>query len=244
MRVVKDKQFLVFELDNGSIVKYDLQKKQSIGKSGKPVKNLNDQLKDITIEEMCASCENESYGKFLTFVSHHACANHQQLRNIGSVLSRVWIYSKYEQLFSAGIKHIENSFSYNISDMPTGLIRIARDYDITLSNDIYEQYKLMPDVFNLAYSTDYISLSKRSLNYLFTIRNMRQRTGESKNSKWVIYSLLHDYGYTAKALFAYLDRLATYEAIEPNGHTLMELFDYVRMMNSISTKFENTLRTS
>ena len=42
MKVTTEKQheFIIFHLDDGSVVKYNLATKQTIGKMGKPVKDL------------------------------------------------------------------------------------------------------------------------------------------------------------------------------------------------------------
>ena len=43
----KEKQYIMFDLDDGKSVKYDLSTGECIGKLGKPVKGLQSQLKDI-----------------------------------------------------------------------------------------------------------------------------------------------------------------------------------------------------
>ena len=45
MFIYKDKQYLVFDFEDGKTVKYDFATKTAIGKSGKPVKNICSQLK-------------------------------------------------------------------------------------------------------------------------------------------------------------------------------------------------------
>ena len=42
MKAYKDKQYLVFEFKDGKNVKYNLATKETIGKLGKPVKNITD----------------------------------------------------------------------------------------------------------------------------------------------------------------------------------------------------------
>lgn len=62
MHVYKDGQFLIFELDNGDVVKYDFARKVLIGKSGMRVTNLKRQLSGISIEEICNRCSDPGYG--------------------------------------------------------------------------------------------------------------------------------------------------------------------------------------
>lgn len=64
IKVYKDKQYLVFELE-GKNVKYDLANKTGIGLNGKPVKGLQRQLKDIKIKDIIESCEDKNYSEFL-----------------------------------------------------------------------------------------------------------------------------------------------------------------------------------
>ena len=67
MKVYKEKQFLTFELDDGSIIKYDFAKKHAIGKSGKIVKNLNSQLRNYSLSEIFKACDDPNYIQFLDF---------------------------------------------------------------------------------------------------------------------------------------------------------------------------------
>lgn len=67
MRVYKEKQFLIFDFEDGQAVKYDFAARQAIGKSGKPVKDLRTQLKGIKINDVIESCVDEKYGKYLNF---------------------------------------------------------------------------------------------------------------------------------------------------------------------------------
>ena len=64
IKVRKEAQYLVFELDSNKTVKYDFQKNQTIGLSGKPVKDLRSQLRGITIEEIIESCEDKIMQSF------------------------------------------------------------------------------------------------------------------------------------------------------------------------------------
>jgi len=65
MRTYKSHKFIVFKLDDGKTVKYDLSSGQTIGKLGKPVKSLSPQLRGYDIHAVIDGFENESYRKFL-----------------------------------------------------------------------------------------------------------------------------------------------------------------------------------
>lgn len=68
MKVYKEKQFLVFDFEDGKTVKYDFATGETIGKLGKPVKGLQNQLRGISMNYIIESCEDKNYGLFLQFV--------------------------------------------------------------------------------------------------------------------------------------------------------------------------------
>lgn len=136
MKVYKDKQFLVFDFEDGKTVKYDFATKTAIGKKGKPVRDLKTQLKGFSMNELIDCCEDKQYGKFLRFVMNEYSRNNYDIWNIGTILSKVPRYSNFEQLFSAGIDDIvDGNFTYTINEIPKGVIKLCRDKEITLSNN-------------------------------------------------------------------------------------------------------------
>lgn len=245
MRVYKERQFLVFDFEDGKTVKYDFATKTCIGKKGKPVVNLCSQLKGLTMDELCDSCTDVQYGKFLRFVQEHGDNYNRGISNIGTILNRVPKFSQFEQIFSAGIEEIvSSSFTYTISDIPKGLIRLCQTHKIILSNNFLNFYKVNPDAYLLAYNLEYTSLTDRNV---FDILSHEQRVKEYYgNNQWdyrwksvsTFNNLMEDFGYTTKALLNYIDYLKTYEALEDMGYILKELYDYASMMHRISHKFD------
>lgn len=240
MKIYKEKQFLIFDFEDGKTVKYDFATKTSIGKNGKPVKNLCTQLRGLTISELCDCCVDKQYGKFLRFVKDNGAEYGCAITNIGTVLDRVSKFSKFEQIFSAGIEDIVSSgFCYGINDIPKSLIKLCKTHNINLSNEFLEFYKQNPDAYFLAYNLEYISLTDRDI---FDILNSYERNWDSRIWNYKYHSrfvrLLNEYGYTAKALLTYIDYLKTFEAMESMDGTLREIEDYARMMKEISPKFD------
>lgn len=247
MKIYKEKQFLVFDFEDGSTVKYDFATKTCIGKRGKPVQGLCSQLRGLTIDQLCDCCTDKQYGKFLRFVKRQGSSNGYDISNIGTILSRVPYYSKYEQIFSAGIEDIlENAkkFNYSISDIPKGLIKLCRKHNIKLDNMFLEFYKENPDAYILAYNQEYTSLTSSDIfDVLHCNTSVKRQYGEYYwQYTWepisVFNKLINDYGYTTKALMNYVDYLKTYEALEDTNHALIELHDYASMMAKISGKFD------
>ena len=240
MKIYKEKQFLIFDFEDGKTVKYDFATKTCIGKKGKPVSNLCSQLSGLTIDELCDCCTDKQYGKFLRFVKIHGDYFGRGISNIGTILDRVPRFSKFEQIFSAGIEDIVNSnFSYGINDIPKSLIKLCKNHNIKLSNDFLEFYKKKPDEYLLAYNLNYISLDD---NDIYSILSCKGEVYNRNTYRWDRHSrfieLINEYGYTAKALMNYLDYCKTFEAMDNVEHLLKELEDYAKMMKQISPKFD------
>jgi hypothetical protein len=240
MKIYKEKQFLIFDFEDGQTVKYDFATKTCIGKRGKPVNNLCTQLRGLTIHELCNCCVDKQYGKFLNFVKDHGGEYGCEINNIGTVLNRVPRFSNFEQIFSAGIDSIvDHNFKYNINEIPKSLIKLCKSHNIKLSNQFLEFYKQNPDAYFLAYNLDYISLTDNDIYNILTCYN---HTYDGNTYRWRCYprfiTLINEYGYTAKPLLNYVDYLKTFEAIDSVDYALKEIEDYAKMMKEISPKFD------
>lgn len=244
MKVYKEKQFLIFDFEDGKTVKYDFATKEAIGKKGKPVKNLCSQLSGLTMDDVIKNCTDEKYAKFLSFVKRkyqNDC--YYCISNIGTILDKVPMYARYEQIFSAGIDDIvDNCFSYKINDIPKGIIKLCREHNIKLSNTFLKHYKKNPDGYLLAYNMDYESLTDNDLYNILTLTSYKKNYDGygyyySNERVSTFNHLISDYGYTVKGLMNYIDYCCTYEALNAND-LLKELFDYAVMMKQISNKFD------
>lgn len=245
MVVYKEKQFLIFDFEDGKTVKYDFATKTCIGKKGKPVSNLCSQLRGLTIDEICDCCIDKQYGKFLRFVQRNGAEYGCRINNIGTILDRVPKFSKFEQIFSSGIEDIiGNNFDYSINDIPKALIKLCKAHNIRLSNDFLKCYKKNPNAYLLAYNLQYVSLTDTDIyNILSNTQQIRVQDG---NGYWnyhyeyvsIFNMLINDFGYSAKPLFMYIDYCKTYEAIENMNFLLTEIRDYASMMSKISAKFD------
>lgn len=240
MKVYKERQFLIFDFEDGKTVKYDFATKEAIGKKGKPVRNLCSQLSGISMNDIIECCVDEKYAKFLSFVKRRYSQECCHISNIGTILDKIPQYARYEQIFSAGIEDvIDRNFSYTISDIPKALIKLCKTHNIKLSNNFLKFYKQNPDAYQLAYKLEYISLNDSDIYDILSASTDRY---DRRIYSWVYESyfikLLNEYGYTAKGLLNYLDYCKTFEAIGDMNHLLRELIDYARMMSQISPKFD------
>ena len=243
MKVYKEKQFLIFDFEDGKTVKYDFATKTAIGKKGKPVNNLCSQLRGLTIDELCECCTDKQYGKFLRYVQKNG-SEYCYLNNIGTILDRVPKFSNYEQIFSAGIDDIVDiNFKYTINDIPKSLIKLCKTHKIVMSNKFLEHYKENIDAHLLAYNLEYISLTDRDVYDILSSETSFRMEGTyiwdyRYSYKSTFNLLLNEYGYTAKALMQYIDYLKTFEAMEDVRYIVREVYDYANMMKQISPKFD------
>lgn len=237
MKVYKEKQFLVFDFEDGKTVKYDFATGETIGKLGKPVKGLQNQLRGISMNYIIESCEDKNYGLFLQFVwdkflTRNWCYNavNHSITNVGTVLSNVKRYSRYEQIFSAGLgPYLKEGrysiFKYSINEIPSSLIKYIKSGRIKCLNDeIVEIWSKNPNECCLAYELDYISLNDSDLFSIFQCS--------------IVNNLINTFGYNAKSLFLYLDTLKTFEALTIDSKVLREIEDYARMMSEISPRYD------
>lgn len=236
MKVYKEKQFIVFDFEDGNTCKYDLAQKKMIGKRGGNVKSLNNQLSGLSANELINSCTDRNYADFLYFVKGviemHGCT----IKNVGTILKHVSEYGLFEQFFSAGLKHIRTDFGYYISEVPAGLIKLCKNFDITLDNDLVRFYKSNPDAYNTAYSLQYESLTWQDVLYFTTAYICDNSTNWKRKSIFTV--LIDNYGYNAKSLMLYVDRLKTFEAIDRMSNLARELRDYASMMQRIGGRFD------
>jgi|GEM_PF-1283150 len=262
LKAFKEKQFLVFEFtESEKTVKYNLATGESIGKSGRVVKDICAQLRGYKLLEIIDSFTDENYKAFLHFVDKqinqstrwYGYRRVDKISNIGSFLKHVKEYSLFEQFFACGIHQISENFSYEINDVPKRLLKIVReDSKLKMSNKLVDSYKHNPNLFLHIYNkvksgTDFISLTEveifpllQELHYENVEKGL---TCSPRFSRWrsetqFFWQNIVQFGYTPIGLLNYLDRLSTFEALPLTEKTIREIGDYALMMNTISNKFE------
>ena len=237
-KVYKEKQYLIFDFEDGRTVKYDFSTKTAIGIKGKPVKNLCGQLSGMTMNKVIECCSDQKYANFLRFVQNNY---RYDISNIGTILSHVPDFAKFEQIFSAGIDDMINfrQFTRTIHDIPKSMLKLARNRGIKINDKTCDFWKQNPNAHFIGYDIDYISLDDVDLFYIwasYTVDYDLNRNVDVYHSYF--NDLIERYGYNAKSLFLYADTLKTYEAIEDMNYLMRELCDYASMMSAISPKFD------
>ncbi|GAA0102568.1 hypothetical protein UT300012_32830 [Paraclostridium bifermentans] len=242
MKAYKEKQFLVFEFEDGKNVKYNLATHECIGKLGKPVKSVCSQLCGYRIQDVISSFEDVKYKKFLTYIENdiNPISNWgyktQKITNIGTFLKKIKGYSTYEQIFSSGVENVGKVRVQSFKDIPKGLIKVCRENnDIILNYASIKAYNEDPNLFIniLNLKSDAISnkillniyINKYSGNY------SKSRIGEK------FHELISTYNYNLKSLVEYIEYLFMYEGLDGVSSIVSELNDYARMSSTISNKY-------
>lgn len=234
MIIYKEKQFLVFEFEDGKTVKYDFANKQYIGKRGKPVNNLCNQLKDLDIYDVINSCQDKNYADFIQFVYRNRYS--YRAFNVGTILTEIPHFAKFEQFFSAGIGDlVESNIRYEIGDIPKGLIKLCKQYNVKLSNNLVKSYKNNPGMVQMAFNSDF-----EGFNSYEILKMLEHETYDNVNRRWVCAfdNLVENYGYNPKRLMEYLNYLIVFEGIDNGYYLIREVHDYATMMKRISPKFD------
>jgi len=237
----KENQYLVFYFDDGKNVKYNLSTGETIGKLGKPVKDIRTQLRGYDLLQVIKSFQDQNYSNFLNFLDrnfinkshaekyYYNSGRVDRITNVGSFLSKIENYKYLEQYFACGLKNIEPKIRYKLTEIPKNLIKICKTHSIELCNNLVDSYKLNPDLFSNLLNYEFTSISKNN------ILDILYQNDHNKNK---FDQLINLYNYKPISLLQYIDNLMTYEALD-NFHSVVgELLDYCNMMSKISPKYE------
>lgn len=260
MKVFKERQFIVFEFDDGKTVKYNLATGETIGKNNRIVKSLNTQLRGYTIKEIIECIEDENYRKFMDFVNievnrstderfnYGYCPIMSKISNVGSFLAKVNDYAKYEQYFACGLTNVDldsrshKSLHCSLNDIPKGLVKVCRQHKIALNANVLIAYNKIPNLYPVLLDMEFNSITKQNIETLLLTygTNFSRQEGSYYYGSKTLYIkyLVENYNYNIKSLLTYLDNLMTYEAIENFNELCSDFYDYVTMSSKLSPKFE------
>lgn len=255
LKSYKEKQYLVFEFEDGKNVKYNLATGESIGKSGRHVKDVCTQLRGYDLLSVIESFEDEKYRDFLKFVDsrvNRRTGKHssyyylsekrvEKIKNIGSFLKQIEDFSLFEQYFASGLTNFSESLKHKITDIPKGLLKLIREDNLKITNGLIESYTKNPDLFSNIYHLDGLNTLSRTdlLNFAKCLQYFDRAKIPSRfsNARYFI-ELVEEYDYNPTALIRYIDTLMTLEALTGLGKILTEIRDYARMMSRISPNYD------
>lgn len=236
MKCYKEKGILIFDFEDGKKATYNMSTGETIGKQGKPVKTLCSALSGYDIEDILNSFEDEKYAKFLRYVREHFTphtyiySTRSRVSNLGTLLQYADSHSVLEGYIRAGME-FDNRIRTPINEVPKGLLKLCREYNIQLDDTLIISYKAIPNAFNVAFAMEFESISKKML------RDIMVALAPTSIYYTPSEKLLSRFSYNLKSLLKYIDYLITFENVAAY-RIVNEIGDYANMMSQISDKYE------
>ena len=256
-RCYKSGKYIVFVREDGKECRYDLQTGETIGFRGKPVKSLASQLKDLTCERLFKIIDNPVYREYLQYVWH-------MHRN-----GKAWVFFKYtmpeyigyEQFFTSGFRNLQYHFDYTFNQVPKGLLKLCTEFNIPLTNKLYEEYIRNPNAFNLLFDYEFEQCSTEDIidamlyghvsekyyrrryhqntqispQNLLVYKTEKTRKNEYNGRDSYFWLLINNFSYNAKLLLDYVDSIKIRKKFKKT--IFRDIYDYAAMMDEICDKF-------
>lgn len=241
MKAIKQKELIIFDFEDGKKASYNMNTGETIGKQGKPVQSLCSALAGHDLRSVLNSFEDKKYRDFLLYIHEHFTPQSYRSRNYGSRVSNLGTLLKYandyktlEGYFLAGIK-ADSRVRIPIGDVPKGLLKMCREYDWQITNDLIKAYKRIPNEFTVAFKMEFESITTEMLRKIMIELAPYDNNGYyyGENGR----RLLTQCNYNLKSLLKYMDYLITFENVN-FYHLANEIGDYANMMRQISDKYE------
>lgn len=227
----KEGRFLVFERENGGVMKYDLSTHIIYGIKGKPVSGLSSQLKGMSMEDGIETFEDENYKRFLTWVSNKVKMGTSG-QTFSYLIGRLSEFGYIEKYFSAGIKHISLHFR-GYYDVPKGLLKILREKEGTyLTRELLKAYACFPDIMTSLFEQEYVSIDFKTVQDIAT-DYMGLFDGRSK-----FFRLVKEYNYDPIRLMKYADELEAYEGVDATPSLMHLIYDEAKMSKEMSRRYD------
>lgn len=238
-KVLKNKNVFTFYFDDGKTVKYDLATQETIGKNGKPVKDLKSQLSGIPIHSILSVFEDKAYADFLKklikkLVSHDSC----YIKNFGTLIEK----SKENQWLESWFKQEEIRCGYGLgvplNKVPKWLLKTCKERKWIVTKTLYLLYKQNPVSFQGLFS--YISSTP---DFPFRIQDFVKYYEYRQEYRGAIHYYMEltseKYGYKHKPLLEYIKYLAIREAEDDVYHMLRVVLDEANMRKTMAIKKVN-----
>lgn len=227
--IEKRGQFVVFELNDGSCVQFDLKNQQTIGKKGAPVKGLSSQLKGIMLDDVRDKFTDKGYFEFLQMMVN---VRSYPSYSLAGVLSRAPEYEYLEGYCKLGIRADPN-IGIPVNHLPKSLIQYVKESQNAssyLQRDTVRCWMANEGLFQSVLS------QKNDLNAHIVNRIIGDILGERRYGGSA-YGRYHDlidvYRYDPAALTRYLVSMHMYEGLLISDAARL-LRDYAMMQNIMS----------
>ena len=246
MKCYKEKELIIFDFENGKRASYNLNTGETIGKTGVRVQSLCNALSGYDIGEILDSFTDKRYAEFLHYVQDRLTPRkysyyngyNSRVKNLGTLFKYASAYKALESYFIAGYK-VNDNIHTPVSEVPKGLLRLCRKYDIEINETLISSYKSMPDAYTLAFATEFEGITPKEMFAVLanlTPINTSYQSWLYRND--YCHLLIHEWKYNLKALLNYINYLSVFEGIEPGRNIVTEIGDYAYMMRQISDKYE------
>ena len=225
-RAFKDKQFLIFVFADDSCVKYNLTTGELINMKGKTANSLAQVFRGQILSDVIEMFPDDATRNYLRHVHEQTRRSRIVENNVSTFLKNLGAYANLEQYFAAGITELDGKINYSLSEVPRGLIEMARNRGLKVSNRAVEQYKRYGEILQNIARMEFASLEADSLLSLVL------------NSTFPDFnSLLDNHNYNYASLVRYLDGLHAANP-SPLSSLLGRLNDYANMMSALSQRFD------
>jgi hypothetical protein len=227
MIIKKEKQIFIFD-DDKNIVKYNIENDTLTG-------NKDNVLLKLPIESSKEYFEDENM-----WFMFRDIGKKEECHTIKDVIQNLYNYKNFEQIYSAGLKvymtpspYGENGdFEYTIKEIPKGLRRICKEYNMYLDKRMVNSYKQNPDIYNAVFLTKdkYRGLKKT---------NLKMITEHRMPGRGLLLVYLNDnLGYNIRDLINYFDYMKTDLKIKNAKDMLKQYSDYVKKATDLNNDFE------
>lgn len=241
MKVYKEKGIIIFDFEDGKKASYNMNTGETIGKQGKPVQHLCSALAGHDLRDILNSFEDKKYRDFLLYVEEHLTPHTYSYRsydrsrvtNLGTLLKYANRYKTLEGYFLAGIT-ADSRIHTPISEVPKGLLKLSRENNWQITDNLINSYKRIPNEFTVAFKMEFESITKGMLKEIM-IELTPHDGGYYYGSNGG--RLLEQCNYNLKSLLKYIDYLITFENVGCY-RIANEIGDYANMMRQISDKYE------
>ena len=235
IRVIrKEGPMVIFDLSDGTCVKYDLQNHVTIGKQGKVVSGLNAQLCGAMLIPCKDKFEDQGFFEYLKTLMH---TGPRSAYTIAAILKRVVNHQDKESFVRLGISTSGN-FTTPVSKIPRDMLKWLtaddRAYKFTLVQGYIDAWIMNREVFQSMLSQR-PTLYKPSFDKMIwcMLESTRYHSPASSTYSSPYFQLIDVYRCEPTALARYLVMVETREGVEISNAARL-LRDYHKMQRDMT----------
>lgn len=227
--IEKQNQFVIFNLIDGTSVRYDLERDVTIGKKGDPVRGLNSQLRGIQLEAVKDLFKDQGFYEYLLRLQ---TAKTYPSYTLSGVLSRVIEFPHLEGYVRLGIK-AETKIGIPVSGVPKNLLNWVRamgDSAPWMSTNFIQSWKANEPEAQAMLSV------RDDLNYRYVdriVETLLRERGTIRSTYGRFADLFDRYRYDPATLARYLFTVCNYEGLSVD-EAVQYLRDYAMMQANLS----------